>query len=39
MACAVASVFVPVRRAIHLIYAECFLVGVAATADAVIFGF
>jgi len=39
MAAAVASVFVPVRRAIHLVYAECFLVGVAAAADAVIFGF
>lgn len=39
MAAAVASVFVPVRRAILLVYAECCLVGVAATADALIFGF
>jgi 4-hydroxybenzoate polyprenyltransferase len=39
MAAAGASVFLPVRRAIMAVYAECFLVGVAAALDPLILGF
>ncbi|MBM4019558.1 MAG: hypothetical protein FJ288_14770 [Planctomycetes bacterium] len=39
MGAAVVSVFLPVRRAIMAVYAECFLVGVAAAADPLILGF
>ena len=35
---AIASALAPVRRAIQLAYAECFLVGVAAAADVTILG-
>ena len=38
IALAVTSAFVPVRRAIRLVYAECFLVAAAAAADVVILG-
>ena len=36
---ALGSVFLPTRLAIAMVYGECFLVGVAATADVVVFGF
>jgi len=39
VAAVAASVFLPVRGAIMAVYAECFLVGVAATADPLILGF
>jgi 4-hydroxybenzoate polyprenyltransferase len=39
MAAAIVSLFLPVRRAIMAVYAECFLVGVAATLDPLILGF
>lgn len=39
MVAAVASALLPVRWALRAVYAECFLVGVAATADVLIFGF
>jgi len=35
---AIASVFLPVREAIRCVYAECFLVCLAATADVVVLG-
>jgi len=38
MLAAVVSVFLPVRWAIRMIYLECFTVGVAATADVMVFG-
>jgi len=36
---AVASAAVPVRRAIHLVYAECLLTALAAAADVLLLGF
>ncbi len=36
---ALASVFLPVRWAIRCVYAECFMVGLAATVDVIVFGF
>jgi len=39
MVAAGASALLPVRRAIMVVYAECFLVGVAATLDPLILGF
>ncbi|MFB3890670.1 MAG: UbiA family prenyltransferase [Phycisphaerae bacterium] len=38
MALAVAAAFVPVRTAIRLVYAECFIVGLAAALDVLVFG-
>jgi 4-hydroxybenzoate polyprenyltransferase len=35
---ALASVFLPVRWAICCVYAECFVVGLAATVDVIVFG-
>ncbi|MBN2582028.1 MAG: UbiA family prenyltransferase [Planctomycetes bacterium] len=36
---AVVSTFLPVRRALRVLYAECFLVGLAATLDVIVLGF
>ena len=38
MALAVASAFLDIRHAIRLVYAECFLVGLAAAADVMVRG-
>lgn len=37
-AAALASVFLPIRWAIRCVYAECFIVGLAATADVIVLG-
>ena len=38
MACALAAARLPVRQAIAAVYAECFLVGLAAAADVIVLG-
>ena len=38
MAAAAVSVLLPIRKAIAAVYLECLLVGVAATADVIVFG-